>query len=465
MWTHDSRKPSGRKLPLNFPATTLPAIGRGNGRRRARRRLVLMLLSSLIIGPVIACGGEDPDVAVRDSVALAGPPAVLRDSVPSAREVVAVQVAAFADSTVALRFRDSLATAGWIAHMRLGGGDSLPPYRVRVAPMRDLPLAQTIGAGFVSRGWTATVVADSAVLPTPVVQLKRVNNGSAGVITRVRWLRSPDGRAMIVTEDAAAAENEPLPDGFIYVADDGAVIQRDSVWDVAPSPDWRRLAYGSAYLISVKGRDSVTVRQWAAVAGRTNLDVNVVRRGAFSVSTMGHGYGFAQPTVEPTHPDSQGSSPVLDLVRRPVPVSGGWRVRWTANGRTLAVGQPPTGVARDDSPASIWLAVDVDSYLLRGPLPEGSSIQPGWVDGPVLDTTAVLSMEPRRTAVAGGWVESAGGWVVMRSTRTGGARRVLGPGVLLGATRSGEFVAAVVPDPTARTGNIPLRSVVYRLVR
>lgn len=445
------------------PATSRHATGRGGW--RALRRLVSPLLGVLTIGVVVSCGGEDSETAVRDSVALAGPPIAVSDSAPSARQVVAVQVAAFADSTDALRFRDSLVTAGWLAHMRLGGGDSLPPYRVRVASTRDLPLAQTVGAGFVNLGWKATVVVDSAVLPTPIVQFRRVNNGSAGAIARVRWLISPDGRAMIVVEDAAAAENEALPDGFIYVADNGVVIQRDSVWDVAPAPDWRRLAYGNAYLISVKGRDSVTVRQWAAVAGSTNLEVNVVRRGAFSVSALNHSFGFAQPTVQPTHPDSQGHSRLLDMVRRPVPVSGGWRVRWTANARTLAVGLPPTGIARDDSPASAWLAVDADDYLLRGPLPEGSSIQPAWVAGPVLNATASLPMETRRAEIAGGWVESAGGWVVMRSTRTGGVRRVVGPGVLLGATRSGEFVAAVAPDPTARTGEPPLRAVVYRLVR
>lgn len=445
-------------------ASSLPATGRVA--RRTGPRLGRRLLCSVMFGVVASCGGAESDVAVRDSVALAGPPVAFGDSAPSARQVLAVQVAAFADSTDALRLRDSLAAAGWLTHLRLVGGDSLPPYRVRVAATRDLPLAQTIAAGFVSLDWKATVVADSAVLPTPIVQLRRVNNGSAGAIAEVRWLTSPDGRAMVVVEDAAAAENAALPDGFIYVAENGVVIQRDSVWDVAPSPDWRRLAYGNAYLISVKGRDSVTVRQWAAVAGRTNLDVNVVRRGAFSVSAMNHSYGFAQPTVEPTHPDSQGHSRVLDMVRRPVPVSGGWRVRWTANGRTLAVGLPPAGVARDDSPASAWLAVDADDYLLRGPLPEGSSIQPGWVAGPALYASATLPTERRRAAVAGGWVESDGGWVVMRSTRTDGKRRVLGPGVLLGATRSGEFVAAVVPDPTATTGDEPpLRSIVYRLVR
>lgn len=419
-------------------------------------------ISVPLLALAAACGG-DRDIAVRDSLALAGPSVAARDTTPPTREVMAVQVAAFPESLAALSLRDSLASAGWQAHVRRGGGDSLPPWRVRVAPTREPALAGLTTAGFVRRGWKAVTVPDSAVLRTPAVRVLRANDGTAGAIARVRWLASPDGRALVLVEDASAVENEPLPDGFIYVADGGAVIQRDSVWDVAPSPDWRRLAYGSAYLISVKGRDSVAVRQWAAVAGRTNLDVNVVRRGAFPISSMNHSYGFAQPVVEPTHPDSQGTSRLLDQVRRPVPVSGGWRLRWTHDGRTLAVGLSPTERARDDSPPSGWLAVDADDYLLRGPLPEGSAPAAEWQAGPVLDSSVPLPLDRRRVAVAGGWVESEGGWVAMRSTRTGGALRILGPGVLLGATRSGEFVAAVAPDPDAPEGQPPSRAIVYRL--
>lgn len=410
-----------------------------------------------------ACGGGERDIAVRDSVALASPAVTVADTTPSRREVMAVQVAALPDSLSALRLRDSLAAAGWQVHVRRGGGDSLPPWRVRVAPTREPAMAQLMAAGLVQRGWKAVVVSDSVVLTPPAVQALRANDGTAGAIGRARWLASPDRRALLLVEDASAVENEPLPDGFIYVADGGAVIQRDSVWDVAPSPDWRRLAYGSAYLISVKGRDSVTVRQWAVVAGRTNLDVNVIRRGAFPISSMNYGYAFAQPVVEPTHPDSQGNSRLLDQVRRPVPVSGGWRLRWTADGRTLAVGLSPAEHARDDSPPTGWLAVDADDYLLRGPLPEGSAPATEWQAGPVLDSSVPLPLERRRAAVAGGWVESEGGWVVMRSTRTGGARRVLGPGVLLGATRSGQFVAVVAPDPAAPKGEPPNRALVYRV--
>ncbi|MHB1222774.1 MAG: hypothetical protein ACYC2G_01815 [Gemmatimonadaceae bacterium] len=416
-------------------------------------------LPALIV--IAACGG-DSDIAVRDSVALAGPPAE-RDSTPLRREVMAVQVAALPDSLAAMRLRDSLSTAGWQAHVRRGGGDSLPPWRVRVAPTREPGMAQLTTSGFVQRGWKAVIVPDSAVLRPPPVKVLRANNGTAGAIASVRWLSSPDRRALVLVEDASAVENEPLPDGFIYVAEGGSVIQQDSVWDVAPSPDWRRLAYGSAYIISVEGRDSVGVRQWAAVAGRTNLDVNVIRRGAFPVSSMNYSYGFAQPVVEPTHPDSQGSSRLLEQVRRPVPVSGGWRLRWTPDGLTLAVGLSPIERARDDSPPSGWLAVDADDYLLRGPLPGSSAPAAGWQAGLVLDSSVPLPLERRRAEVAGGWVESEGGWVVMRSTRTGGARRVLGPGVLLGATRTGEFVAVVAPDPAAPKDGPPSRALIYRV--
>lgn len=444
--------------------TQLPGIAIRTPFAAVVSALIPMLVGVGAVG-LGACGGER-EVAVRDSVALAAPHAAATDTGPPVRrEVMAVQLAAFADSTAALRLRDSLASAGWQAHVLRGAGDSLPAFRVRVAPTRELTMAQMTAVGFVQRGWKAAIVADSAVLRTPTVQALRANDGTAGAIAVARWRASPDGRAMVVVEDAAGVENEPLPDGFIYVSDGGAVIQRDSVWDVAPSPDWGRLAYGSAFIISVRGRDSVAVRQWAVVAGRTNLDVNVVRRGAFPVSSMNHDLGFAQPVVEPTHPDSQGRSRLLDQVRRPVPVSGGWRLRWTADGRTLAVGLSPTSRARDDSPPAGWLAVDADDYLLRGPLSEGRAVQPTWTMGPVIDASVPLPLERRRAAVAGGWVESEGGWVVMQATRTGGARQVVGPGVLLGATRSGEFVAAIAPDPSAGKEDPPVRTVVYRLTR
>lgn len=432
------------------------------------RRALLPALMLAALAAAVACGGGgDGDAAVRDSVALAGPPAEAHDSEPMAREVTAVQVAAFADSAPAQRLRDSLERAGWQALVRsVRAGDSLPPYRVRVAPTRDPAMAQLVAMGFLQQGWSVAIVADSATLRAPTVQSYRVNDGTAGISARVRWLLSPDGSAMTVVEDPRSVEDDPLPDGFIHVAEGGAVLQRDSVWDVAPSPDWRRVAYGKAYIIPVAGRDSVAVRQWAAVAGSTNMEVSVVRRGAFPVSGMSHSLGFAQPVIEPTHPDSQGRSRLLDQVRRPVPVSGGWRVRWTADGRTLAVGLAPTERVADDSPPSGWLAVDADDYLLRGPLPEGSGLQPGWVSGPVitLDSAARPPLDRRRVTVSGGRVESEGGWVVIQAARSGGARRVIGPGALLAATRSGEFVAALAPNPFTGTGEPALRAVVYRLV-
>lgn len=407
-------------------------------------------------------------MAAQDAAALAEPMAQALDSAPRKREVVVAQVGAFADSLAALQLRDSLAAAGWTAYVRQVGTDTLPPWRVRVAPTRELNVAQLIAAGFTRRDMLVGLVTDSAAVREPAVLAERVNRGSAGTHARVRWLTSGDRRALLIVEDAVGAGGgRPVPDGFLYAAEGGVVFQRDSVWDVAPSPDWTRLAYGSAFLIRAAGNDSVGVRQWAAVAGRTNLGVNVVRRNSFQVSAPDRMFGFAQPVVQPVEPDSLDASRLLDQVRRPAPMAGGWRVRWSGDGRTVGVGLAPERGARDDSPATRWLSMDADGYLLRGTLAPGSGlVAPDWTMGPMIDSAmSVTAGEPRRIQVAGGWAESRDGWVSIQGDITGGTRMGVGPGTLLAASRSGELLAVLAIDPEASGGNPPMRALLYRLVR
>lgn len=443
-----------------------PARHAGRGVAPARATALILGGAALLLGTA-ACGESGADVAARDSAALAEPERAVSDTAPRRREVVVVQLGAFTDSVGALQLRDSLAVAGWEAYVRRVAGDSLPPWRVRAAPTRELATAQLVAAGLARRGVTVALVSDSAVLRRPTIFAERVNRGTAGAIARVRWMAGPGRRALLVVEDAAAVENEPLPDGFLYAAEGGVVVQRDSVWDVAPSPDWSRLAYGSAFIIRASGRDSVGVREWAAVAGRTNLGINAVRRGAFRVSSMNELFGFAQPVVQPVAADSLDASRLLDQVRRPAPMAGGWRLRWTADGRTVAVGIAPERGARDDSPAVRWLSMDADGYLLRGPLSPGRGlVTPAWTRGPVLDPSARSAGDgARRLEVDGGWAESRDGWVSLQGAITGGQRLAVGPGTLLAASRSGELLVVLAPDPTAREGDHPVRALVYRLAR
>jgi hypothetical protein len=377
--------------------------------------------------------------------------------------VLAVDVGGFPDSLPAARLRDSLAAAGWESFVSLAGGNA--PWRVRVAPSRERLLVETVAAGLAAAGRPAQLVVDTVAQRRPTVQLHPVNRGTHGMRASLRWSFGEDRRAIVAVEDPVSVEGDALPNGFV-LADERwpTVVQRDSVWDVAPSPDWRRVAFGRAFIIPVGGRDAAGIGQWFAVARRTNLDVESVRRGAFPVSGMSDMRGFAQPVVEPLGPDSTGGSLLQRQVRTPVPLAGGWRVRWSQDGRTLAVGLPPRQAVRDDAPASSWLAVDARSFVVLGELQDYVALaSPTWVEGPTLELESVPDSAPRRLEIAGGTAESADGWIVARGTATRGQRRVVGPGALLAVTRDGHFLLAVAPAAAVQQGEPRSRAVLYQL--
>jgi len=102
--------------------------------------------------------------------------------------------------------------------------------------------------------------------------------------------------------------------------------------------------------------------------------------------------------------------------------------------------------------------VDSRTYLARGDLPSYVSLASvGWTDGPTFDVETAPGTAPRRLALAGATVESAGGWITVRSAITGNERRVVGPGTPLAATANGGFVLALapVPPPPPRPANAP----------
>jgi len=279
---------------------------------------------------------------------------------------------------------------------------------------------------------------------------------------RLRWATSPDRAALLVVEDVRREGGVPTPDGFVYVADaGGVVVQRDSVWDVTLSPDWRRLAYGRAYVISAEGRDSLSVSGWASAAARTTLQMPLLRQGAFRVSEEPAVWGVAQPVVESTHPDSLRDQSLVRMVSTQVPIVGGWRVRWTRDGRRLAVGIAPPrpteggGVAR-------WMGVDPKTGLLEGDLGAGSLHDLSWTEGPTVTVETRLG-GGRPVEIAGGRVEGRDGWVVVRGAATNGRTVVVGPGVPLAATRSGQFVVALTPVVGAREGRPTVQPLVYRV--
>lgn len=441
--------------------------------RRPVRTLVTVATAVVALGGTAACdpGGGAPDGA---SGADGAGGATTGDVTSERREIVSLEVAALPDSAAAARVRDSLDAAGWpvalVRRVRAAAGDTLPPWRVRVAPAGGAELAQISGIRLAAQLPRVVGARDSVARLGPTVIVRPVNTGGRGAISRLRWAMSPDRQTVLAVESTTAVENEPSPDGFVIATERGPlVVQRDSVWDVAPDPRWERVAYGRAFLIPVGGRDSVSIRRWGVVAGRTNLDVSVIQRGAFRASSMNEVAGFAQPAVEALHPDSTNASQLMWQVTAPIPTSGGWRVKWSADGRTLAVGLPPGDmrsprVPRDDTPAAQWLAVDLHSHLVRGALPSHMALdEVRWMDGPMFDVSVDPPTGGPPIPVAGGRVETTNGWVVLRGQRSAGRPFVVGPGVALAATASGRFVLAVVPVMAPTRDAPQLRPVLYQI--
>jgi len=390
----------------------------------------------------------------------AAAPAATVDATPV--EVLAVQLGAYSDSATALRLRDSLSRAGWNAYVRPSEAKAAPAFRVRVAASRDSTLPRLVAAAFAAQRRDAAVVKDQvrgdsldATVAIPV------NTGAHGMAAAVRWAIAPERRALLVVEDPAGVEAEPVPNGFVF-ADEGSgvVVQRDSVWDVEPSPDWRRLAVGLAFVVPGRERPEIPASEWTALARRTALSADSVKKAAFPSSGMSTAYGLAQPAVydlSVAKVNEQHAAVVL-------PMAGGWRVGWSVGGDALLVGVNPARAA-DAEPSPRWIAVD-----LRGRAVAGDSEAPApvaWTDGPTLDVSIPVDFTSRHTIAAGARsIESGDGWISVSDGRT---RRIVGPGTALVATASGRFVAALVPVAPVKTGapptGEPARLVVYDLGR
>jgi hypothetical protein len=102
-----------------------------------------------------------------------------------------------------------------------------------------------------------------------------VNHATRGMAARVRWAFAPDGGSLLVVEDPAGVENEAVPDGVLFATEHtGRTWRMDSVWSVAPSPDWMHVAVGRAVVLGGGERQVVAPSRWedaarslAAIAG------------------------------------------------------------------------------------------------------------------------------------------------------------------------------------------------------
>ena len=288
---------------------------------------------------------------------------------------------------------------------------------------------------------------DTAVRAIPV------NRGTHGMIARTRWLASPDGCALLVVEDPAAVEAEPITNGALLVSEREArplVIAIDSVWDAMPDASWRTLAYGRGWVLSAGERDTVPPAKWEALARATGADPKQLEARAFNASGMAYARGVALAYVRPI---AEGASP------RPIGF-GGWRVRW--RGDTLFVGDAPVNAQDHAEPtawtmhtAPDWQAVQVPPDFAPGPerWAEGPMIQLGVETDSTLGALRMLDLAGGRAA------QSRGGQVYVLTP--GQPPRAIGTGALLAATLGGRFVVAIRPTPNPTPRDPALQLVVY----
>jgi SPOR domain len=384
------------------------------------------------LGALAACGDRDAGTRDTDSVAAAD-----TASTVATGAVVALQFAAYADSANASAKRDSLDKAGWDTYVRPVTIDGRQLYRVLALPTTDAALAEAAARTIrIVQGTAAVVVVPDSAAPVEprVTTLVRVNEQTRGMFAVARWALSPDRSAIIVMDDPAAVEAEPVPNAFFLASERPLrYVRRDSVWDAAPSPDWRRVAFGRAHYLRGNREDTLPTTQWEAFANRIGMPIEDVQSGRFHASGMGVAFGFARPGV-------------LELetgTDRIFPVAAGWRVRWTRDGSRLVVGRAPSS-AQDFAQATEWIALDPRDGTPRGEVPRGGELaEVPWVEGPTIDISVQLDTSRKAIPIEDGGVESRGGWIRARG-------RLIGPGMLLAATRSGRFIAALVPDPAAK---------------
>jgi hypothetical protein len=303
----------------------------------------------------------------------------------------------------------------------------------------------------------------------PVVTVTPVNRGTHGMAERVLWTFSPDRKAVLVVADPGGVENEPVPNGFFFGDEArGFQTQIDSVWDVAPSPDWKWIGFGRAYTVvggAGTGTDLLT-----DVSRRTSIDTATLRAGSFPASGMSLARAVAQPGVIHIPEDPRAQAAADSAAPKLFPVARGWRVRWTTDGSTLALGNSPAR-AVDNEPSQTWSALDPVTGALHGTLPSSAKLADvRFTGGPTLDRSLPIDMNqsPPIQIQRGNQtfnIQSERGVITLVETTPGvaakAAPRVVGAGIALAATAGGRYIIALAPRAKPDPNEIAIEPVVY----
>lgn len=305
----------------------------------------------------------------------------------------------------------------------------------------------------------------------PVITSVRVNQATYGMSSKVKWILSNDSSSILAMVDPRGVESDPIPNSFFYGSEPKNFQARmDSVWDVAVSPDWNTIAFSRAYIVSAGGEDSIPPAMWLNVARRTGLDTATVRTASFASSGMSMSRGIAQAGTIRVPADARATNASDDAAPKMYPVAVGWRVRWTADGSLIALGNSPAATS-DEAESETWASLDPQTGAFHNSLPSNSGpVAPKWKAGPTLEMAAPVDLEgapainisPRGRKLT---IESARGVISAReagivpdsSART----YTIGSGKALAATKGGKYILALAPRAKAVAGEIPVEVVVY----
>jgi hypothetical protein len=151
------------------------------------------------------------------------------------------------------------------------------------------------------------------------------------------------------------------------------------------------------------------------------------------------------------------------------PVARGWRVRWTTDGSTLALGNSPAR-AIDNEPSQTWAALDPTTGALHGTLPSNAGLADvKFTGGPTLDRSLPIDMtQSPSISIQRGLqiytIQSMRGVITIADPPgqgSTGAQRVVGAGIALAATAGGRYIIALAPRAKPDPNESPVEAVVY----
>lgn len=306
---------------------------------------------------------------------------------------------------------------------------------------------------------------------TPSVSATPVNQAISGLRYRVRWVMPPDSSAILVVVDPVGLENDAIPNAFFFGSETRNFQARmDSVWDVAPSPDWQALAFSRAHVVKGDQTDSIPPAEWVALARQTGIDTATLVQSSFATSGMTTQRGIAQPGVIRIPADIRAPNASDEAAPKLFPIARGWQVRWVPDGSVIALGNNPAK-ASDNENSESWAELDPKTGALHGTFPAGAKlVVPRWVNGPVLESSVPVDMsgaKPIQVKVGTKTyaIESQRGVITARETTPGADSTsipfAIGSGKAITSTRGGRYILALAPRRNAVANEIPVEAVVY----